>query len=194
VPDLAPAVLARIERLSQSVKVSEGGVPDIRRSAGRAAWRALLGWCWRPRLVLVTCRPAFAFGGAAIVVILLLALGGLMVEPEVDVSSQVAGVSSNPAPAARTQVLVQFRIDAPEARQVALVGEFTNWQPIYPMKRSEPGIWTVVVPLEPGVHDYGFVVDGERWVPDPLAPSVEDGFGGLNSRIAVLTPDPRRPM
>jgi len=37
VPDLAPAVLARIERLSQSVKVSEGGVPDIRRSAGRAA-------------------------------------------------------------------------------------------------------------------------------------------------------------
>jgi len=50
-------------------------------------------------------------------------------------------------------------------------------------------VWTVVVPLEPGIHDYAFVVNGGQWVPDPNAPAFEDGFGGLNSRIAVITPD-----
>jgi len=193
VADLAPAVLARIENLSKSAKASGGRVPDIRRAADRGGWRASLEWCWRPQRVSVTWRPAYAFGGAAIVLILL-AVGRPMVKPETNLDSQVAGLSSDAAPAAGTQVLVQFRLDAPQARQVALAGEFTNWQPIYPLKRSEPGIWTVVVPLEPGIHDYAFIVDGERWVPDPMAPAVEDGFGGLNSRVAVITPDPRRPM
>ncbi len=50
-------------------------------------------------------------------------------------------------------------------------------------------MWSVTVPLEPGVHDYAFVVDGEQWRPDPLAPSVDDGFGGTNSRLALLPPD-----
>ena len=84
---------------------------------------------------------------------------------------------------------ILIRLDAPQARVVTLAGNFTRWKPAYTLTRSEPGIWTVVVALEPGVHDYAFVVDGERWVPDPMAPSVADGFGGVNSRVAVLTPD-----
>jgi hypothetical protein len=56
------------------------------------------------------------------------------------------------------------------------------------MTRTGPGVWTVVVPLEPGIHNYAFIVDGERWVPDPNAPAVDDGFGGMNSRLAVLAP------
>jgi hypothetical protein len=131
--------------------------------------------------------------GAAAIVLILLAVGR-SVEPENHLDPQVAVTSSDAAPLAGTPVLVQFRFDAPQARQVALAGEFTNWQPIYPLKRSDPGIWTVVVPLEPGIHDYAFIVDGERWVPDPMAPAVADGFGGLNSRLAVIPPDPRRPM
>jgi len=47
----------------------------------------------------------------------------------------------------------------------------------------------VVVPLSPGVHDYSFIVDGNRWTPDPTAPARADGFGGMNSRIAVLASD-----
>jgi len=126
--------------------------------------------------------------------VLLLTVGRPRIGPEVNLDPQVAGVTADAAPVAGWQVLVQFRLDAPQASEVALAGEFTEWQPIYPLKRSEPGIWTVVVPLEPGIHDYAFIVDGERWLPDPMAPAVEDGFGGLNSRIAVLTPDRRRPL
>jgi 1,4-alpha-glucan branching enzyme len=59
------------------------------------------------------------------------------------------------------------------------------------MQESVDGVWTILVPLPPGVHDYSFIVDGERWVPDPYAPQVDDGFGGVNSRLTVLTPADR---
>jgi 1,4-alpha-glucan branching enzyme len=87
------------------------------------------------------------------------------------------------------QVLVQFRLDAPDASGVALAGNFTDWEPKYQLTRTAGGVWTVTVPLAQGVHKYAFVVDGKTWQPDPLAPSVADGFGGENSQIAVLSPD-----
>jgi hypothetical protein len=135
--------------------------------------RSVFAWFWIPRPVSFPWRPAYGFGLAAILLFIAVA---------------VFQPTSIPTP----QVLVQFRLDAPNARNVALAGEFTNWKPAYALKRSEPGVWTVVVPLEPGVHDYGFVIDGERWSPDPMAPAVDDGFGGLNSRVAVLIPDAGR--
>ena len=42
------------------------------------------------------------------------------------------------------------------------------------------------------VHDYAFVVDGREWVPDPYAPGIGDGFGGINSRLTLLSPDTPR--
>jgi 1,4-alpha-glucan branching enzyme len=90
------------------------------------------------------------------------------------------------------KLFVQFRLEAAEASTVRLAGSFTNWQPAYELHQSAPGIWTVTLPLSLGVHDYAFVVDGERWVPDPHAPAVDDGFGGTNSRIALLSPEQPR--
>jgi 1,4-alpha-glucan branching enzyme len=92
-------------------------------------------------------------------------------------------------PQAPGQVLVEFRLNHPSAREVALAGEFTEWKPLYALKRSASGVWTILVPLDPGVHNYSFVVDGDRWVPDPDALPVDDGFGGQNSRVAVVTPN-----
>lgn len=98
------------------------------------------------------------------------------------------------AAAQQNEVLVQFRLEAPRATTVALAGDFNRWTPTYEMKRSDPGVWTVVVPLTPGVHDYSFIVDGNTWVPDPAAPAKSDGFGGVNSRISVIAPDTRRSL
>jgi 1,4-alpha-glucan branching enzyme len=86
-------------------------------------------------------------------------------------------------------VLVHFQFEAPAATEVRLAGDFSSWQPTHTMSRSEAGVWSVVVPLSPGIHEYAFVVDGTRWQVDPGAPAVADGFGGHNSRVAVLTPD-----
>jgi hypothetical protein len=166
-PDLAPAVMRRIEQATARAREV-----TLAPAAPASPLRALFDWIWKPRPLSIRWRPAYGFAAAAVV---LVAVG--------------LGREAAPAPHASQQVLTQFLLNAPDAQQVALAGDFTDWQPAHALTRSEPGVWTVVVPLSPGVHDYAFIVDGERWVPDPNAPAVADGFGGLNSRLAVLAPD-----
>lgn len=161
-PDLAPLVLEQLQ-------------PRRPRSARRRLPN-VASWLWRPREVSVAWRPAYGLAAAALVAVL--------------VTSQA--LWRNPiASTENQQVFTQFVLKAPEASAVSLAGDFTDWKPAYVMQRSEPGVWTVVVPLTPGIHTYSFVVDGERWVPDPTAPAVDDGFGGVNSRLAVFRPDRR---
>lgn len=81
---------------------------------------------------------------------------------------------------------VQFEFTLPDTvRAVALVGDFNGWDTdATPMVRSRGGTWSARVPLEPGRHEYAFVIDGERWVVDPLAPQVPDaGFGPTNAVV-----------
>jgi len=134
--------------------------------------RAWLDGIWTPRQMTITWRPAYA--AAAVLVMAVSALLGRWTAPPKEASPLV---------------FTTFVLEAPDASEVALAGDFTNWEPSYRLTRAAPGVWTVVVPLEPGIHDYAFVVNGGQWVPDPNAPAFEDGFGGLNSRIAVITPD-----
>ena len=74
-----------------------------------------------------------------------------------------------------------FQIMDPQATTVVLVGDFTAWQenPI-PLRRQKDGIWRATVPLEPGAHEYRFVVDGQ-WR-DDLQCHVRrpNPFGGEN--------------
>jgi 1,4-alpha-glucan branching enzyme len=107
--------------------------------------------------------------------------------PAASVGGGLAVAASEPVEAAGGPVLVQFRLEAPDARDVRLAADFTGWRPAHALHRSATGVWTVVVAVAPGVHEYGFVVDGERWTPDPLAPQVDDGFGGSNSRLDVIS-------
>lgn len=53
------------------------------------------------------------------------------------------------------------------ARHVALVGDFNNWDPYtHPMEYKGAGVYEARIKLKPGIHTYCFVVDDE-WVPDP---------------------------
>ncbi|HEX8209682.1 MAG TPA: glycogen-binding domain-containing protein [Longimicrobium sp.] len=134
-----------------------------------------LGWLWQPRPVRLVFRPAYGLAGA------LAAVTAVAILPD------APGVEEAPAAlaAAAPPVYVQFRLEANGARQVALAGTFTGWQPAVQLRQTKPGEWSAVVPLHPGVHDYAFVVDGQRWVADPHAPQVDDSFGGTNSRISL---------
>ena len=170
-PDLAPSVMRRIEAAE-----ARRGAAAARRIMAVAPELAPVGsfleWLWRPRPIAVGWRPAYGLAAAAVLAL------------TVFISRETV-----PAPHQTQQVLTQFLLNAPDAQQVSLAGDFTDWQPAHTLTRSEPGVWTVVVPLDPGIHNYSFIVDGERWVADPNAPAVDDGFGGLNSRLAVLAPD-----
>lgn len=165
-PDVTAAVMSQIGTLEPLPAPARPGL--IRRLA------AML---WSPREIAI--RPVYALGAAAAAIML----------------AFVPWAIERPAPgvlavtdAAEPQVFVQFRLDAAASR-VQLAGSFTNWEPRYELRQSGPGVWTITVPLTEGVHDYAFVVDGAQWVPDPHAPQIGDGFGGTNSRLALLSPE-----
>ena len=87
---------------------------------------------------------------------------------------------------------VRFDLMLPNAAQeVALVGDFNGWdEHATPMvRRRDDGAWSAKVPLSPGRHVYAFVIDGRRWLVDPLAPQVPDG--GYGPANAVIVDGPR---
>lgn len=169
-PDLDVAVLQRIRELGiepQPARVLPGVTV-----AGHVG--AFIRGLWRPRQVSFGFRPAYA----AALAVLVLVLVGREAQRLLD--------GPPPAAAAAPTTFVQFRLEAADARSVVLAGSFTEWQPAHELVEAEPGVWTVIVPLPPGVHDYAFLVDREHWVTDPAAAVVDDGFGGVNSRLSLL--------
>lgn len=82
---------------------------------------------------------------------------------------------------------VKLNFYAPQAQRVAVAGDFNRWQTdTHTLVRRDGGIWTVEIPLRPGVYSYMFVVDGTRWVSDPDAEAFQDdGFGNRNAVVRV---------
>jgi 1,4-alpha-glucan branching enzyme len=69
----------------------------------------------------------------------------------------------------------------PKAAHVLLAGDFTNWEqnPIS-LKKQKDGSWKATIPLEPGSHEYRFLVDGQ-WRDDERCPSRRpNAFGAQN--------------
>ena len=84
-------------------------------------------------------------------------------------------------------VAMPFALRRPEARRVALVGDFDEWSPTaVPMTRGPDGTWTTTVPLTPGRHAYAFVVDDSVWTPDPRAPLERDPDYGRSHSVVVV--------
>ncbi|NMB75728.1 MAG: hypothetical protein GYA21_11445 [Myxococcales bacterium] len=74
---------------------------------------------------------------------------------------------------------------------VLVSGSFNGWPAseaagAWPMSDPEQdGEWSVTRVVEPGTHQYKFIVDGS-WIPDPNNPDqVDDGYGGKNSVLVI---------
>jgi 1,4-alpha-glucan branching enzyme len=82
-------------------------------------------------------------------------------------------------------------IAAPDARTVSVAGSFNHWDPNSHLLAGpdRSGRWTATLPLPPGRYEYLFLIDGKTWVPDPEAPSVDNGLGGRNSIVTVTGAD-----
>jgi hypothetical protein len=161
--DRTPVTLSRA--VSSRVMAT---VRERTRSPARRAWR----WLVTPRNVEVRLRirpwlvgPALAAAAALVLV---------LARPQ------------TPVPSANV-VFVRFMLHAPGAKSVTVAGTFNQWDqnaaPLIPA--GTDGVWTTTLALPVGQHQYAFVVDGRRWVADPAAPGVDDGFGRRNSVVAV---------
>jgi len=83
--------------------------------------------------------------------------------------------------------IVRFRLERPGATRVELLGGFTAWEP-RPMTRSGE-TWQLELPVAPGTHHFGFLVDGEWHVPDGVPGNVPDDWGRVNATLVVPPAD-----
>ncbi len=121
---------------------------------------------------------------------------GIIALSSMAIGSRIAARSQGSAQTARTNTVpdtvqvVRFVFVDSGAASVALVGDFNEWtRGATELKRSgAPGVWAVSVPLPVGRHEYAFIVNGSRWVADPLAVKSSDDFGTESSVIRVGTP------
>lgn len=179
-----PAELRSEERLLrdllETVRERRGASPELYHAVMREvaatpepAWRRVLDWFLRPR----TIRLSPATGGLALAAL----IATLLLLPFDARTPETVATAAE-------QVVTRFVFIAPGASSVEITGDFVDWSPegIALKEERATGVWTVDVPLEPGVYQYGFVVDGEEWRPDPRAVSnVDDGFGRENSVVIV---------
>ena len=98
------------------------------------------------------------------------------------------GIVVKIAPVTLAQRGVVFKVYAPDAQRVSLVGDFFKainkkdvnwgWDPAqFPMEKDEAGIWQITIPLEPSdqAYQYRFAVAADdNW--DQIRPSTEGNF------------------
>lgn len=85
-------------------------------------------------------------------------------------------------------VWTRFVYMTDDASSVAVAGDFSQWEPIplSPRTVNDKTVWTGLVAISRGEHEYQFVIDGTRWVTDPLAPvKHDDGFGAKNAVLKL---------
>ncbi len=99
--------------------------------------------------------------------------------------------ASNESQGGRRRVLpltkpVVFRIHAPEARRVWLVGKFNGDGFLkYAMKKLVDGYWECSLELERGHYEYHFLVDGVATTNPRAIARVPNEQGGFNSIVEV---------
>ena len=81
---------------------------------------------------------------------------------------------------------VQFNLNAPSAKKVAIAGTFNNCNATADaLKRAKDGAWQTSLNLKPGKYEYKYVVDG-NWTNDPACNScVPNNYGSCNCVVDV---------
>jgi 1,4-alpha-glucan branching enzyme len=81
---------------------------------------------------------------------------------------------------------VRFSVRLPQADEVSLTGDFTNWTPEgIPLHHDGAAIWYATLDLPPGTYQYRLRVDGE-WRDNPdAARKIPNPFGTENCILSV---------
>ena len=177
-----------VKRVLARVRLDDGR-PSARRRALRRFFAARSGW-WAAAAVLVASVGVSLYArsseqqsqGAEPLVVQAVDLGA---------PASVLPTSREPGEKEMSTdrlVARQFFIDYGQARQVALVGDFNQWNPReHRLHRDGAGArWSIVVSLPAGLHKYAFIVDDSVWTPDPGAVRTVDRDFGVTSSLVLV--------
>lgn len=77
-------------------------------------------------------------------------------------------------------------VDAREATQVVVTGDFTGWSPEgVPLARGSQGEWHAILELAPGEYQYRLKIDGEWKDHSTAEKRVPNPFGSENCVLLV---------
>lgn len=161
---LSRAVQAEQQRLD---RIETNVLEALRKRSQR---RSILDWLRLPSLPAM--RPAYVLA-AAMALFLIGFFSGVIVQ-------NTGTLAFNPSSGQGVLFVVAF----PEAKEVALAGDFTQWESVA-LNRDDRGMWAIQMKLTPGRHEYVFIVDGERMVIDPRAHEYVKSYDHINSVIFV---------
>jgi hypothetical protein len=165
------------KRLMERVQIEGPTLYPVRRLS-HASW-------WREQRVL-RISPLTGLAMAAGITTII-ALSGIALGSRISARSPASTRTAQTNARSDTAQMVRFVFLDSGAARVELVGDFNAWtRGTTQLKPSgAPGVWTVSVPLSPGQHEYAFIINGSRWVADPLAVKSSDDFGTESSVIRV---------
>ncbi|MGD8427575.1 MAG: hypothetical protein PVH63_08080 [Balneolaceae bacterium] len=172
-------VMLSIEHKTEKVKIP--GIIDYIKNWFRRLWvPTQIQW-----------RPAYAFMLLLVVMISLsypifMNSSGGSYQGNEDLNASNMGDSIQQVSAEVDEVMLRFVYIDENAESVAVAGDFSNWKRVELSKQVVNGqqIWTGLISMSRGEHNYMFVKNGEEWITDPLAPvQHDDGFGNKNAVI-----------
>jgi len=85
---------------------------------------------------------------------------------------------------------VVFTVEAPDAAQVQIAGDFNDWKPELTEMEPVGRVWRRTLELAPGRYRYRYVIDGQ-WCTEPMNPVVEPSpYSGNDSLLVLAEPEP----
>ena len=186
---------ARIERIAATLRTPEKLDPSFEdrlmervRMEGPTLYpvHSDVSWWRTERVFRLSPITGFALAAGVSAVI---ALSGVAIGARFSTHSSSASRTALSPIGRDTVQLVRFVFVDSGASSVQLVGDFNEWtRGVTQLNRSgAPGVWAVSVALTAGRHEYAFIINGSRWVADPLAVRSSDDFGTESSVIRVGT-------
>lgn len=83
---------------------------------------------------------------------------------------------------------IGLAVVAPDAREVSVAGDFNDWSSErHPLQQTDEGTWQITLSLPPGIYQYKFLIDGNRWEEDARNPKRSaNEFGTTNSILEIV--------
>lgn len=187
--EMVVAEAGRLPRVAPSRRFTDQVMARLNASP-KGLFARMREWIIAPRTLEWNFAGALAVACVAVVAVagLLRLLPERVVEVAVPAVEQTVKTTSANGGTEKA-VYVRLVLLQPEARSVSVAGDFNGWNPLdTTMERAGGGMWTTTIQLKPGRYQYMFVIDGKKWIADPLAgEAAGDGFGSLNAVLDVTS-------
>jgi hypothetical protein len=177
-PALDASAVRRIADAAATARLSPADDPLAVRSRSRPRWWLTIGLAAAAAVIGFISRDLVSLDRAASVQVGRVQTPPVAPAPLRGVAATNADVAFVPQP---------FVLENPTAKRVYVVGDFNNWNPTAtPMARAEGGLWSAMVPLLPGRHVYGFMVNDSVFTLDPRTPKVRDLDFGTDASVVMV--------